>query len=579
MEKFQGIAVSPGVALGEALVLDNQGFRIPRRFVQHDAVEQEVQRLHQAIQATRQQIARNRDAINQQLGPHYGAIFDAHLQMLQDEKLLREIEQLVRRRHFSPEYAVSRVLRRYARVFEQLPGPFAEKATDIFDIQRRLLRELLGRDRQELGHLTSPVLVLAHSLTPSEVAGFDPQYVKGFVTEVGGPGSHTAIVAQGLEIPAVVGTGPFLTAVSGGEEVILDADQGWVILDPDEATRQEYQQRIRRRERWLVELRSLDQQEARTADGVRIELMGNIELPQEAEHCRRRGADGIGLYRTEFLYLQSPTPPSEEEHYQAYAQVVQAMQGRVVVIRTFDLGADKLRHLPEPEEQANPFLGLRSLRLALRHTEMFRTQLRAIVRAAALGPVRVLFPFVSTLRELRQAKTVLADVVEDLQEQGQGPPEPVPVGMMIEIPSAAILADLFVPEVDFVSIGTNDLTQYTLAADRGNREVSSLYNPCDPAVLRLLKNTIEQADRHGKPVNVCGQVGSMPECVILLLGLGLRRLSVAPGAIAQVKRICRRVTLPQCQQVAQRALGMDDGRTVQLFLRQEIKQLDGETLV
>ncbi len=578
MEKFAGIPVSPGIALGEALVLDRQGFRIPRRLVQQDAVEQELERLHGAIRAAQAQIARNRDTITQQLGPHYGAIFDAHLQMLQDRKLLEEVEQLVRRRHWSPEFAFSQVVRRYARAFEELPGPMRERASDLFDVERRVLRELLGRNREEIAHLTSPVLVLAHDLTPGEVVNFDPQLILGFATERGGPSSHTAIVAQGLEIPAVVGVGPFLSAVSGGQEVILDAEQGWVIVDPDDPTRAHYQQRLQRRRHYRQQLRQLEQQECHTADGQRIELMANIELPQEAQLCCQRGADGIGLYRTEFLYLQSPSLPTEEDHYRAYAQVVQAMQGRPVVIRTFDLGADKLRHMPQLEDQPNPFLGVRSIRLALRHTELFRVQLRAVLRAARLGPVRVMFPFVATLRELRQAKTLLADVWEDLREEGQGPEVLPPVGMMIEIPSAALLADLFAPEVDFLSLGTNDLTQYTLAADRSNREVSALYDPCDPAVVRLVHMAVQAAQAHHKPINVCGQVASIPECIILLLGLGLRRFSVAPGALGEVKRVCGRVRLRQCQQVAQRVLGMDDGRSIRLFLRQEYRRLVGASL-
>ncbi len=377
MQKLQGIAVSPGVAIGEALVMDNEGFRIPRRFVARDAVVDEMERLDKAIAAAAAEIAHHRETVAGELGEKYGAIFEAHLQMLQDARLRSELEEMIRQRHYSPEYAVSRTLRRYAQVFQRLESSYlAERASDIFDIEKRLLRHLLGRRREGIAHLTSPVLVLAHNLTPSETANLDRHFVRGFVTEVGGPGSHTAIVAEALEIPAVVGTGPFLTDVSGGELVIIDGNKGLVILQPDEETLERYRHEAEQDRSLAARLEPLRDLPAETRDGVRVQLMGNIEFPYEVDHCVERGADGVGLYRTEFLYLGAEAEPTEEVHYQAYTRVVEAMGQKPVVIRTFDLGADKMPNLPRPEDERNPCLGLRSIRLALRNLPVFRTQLR-----------------------------------------------------------------------------------------------------------------------------------------------------------------------------------------------------------
>jgi phosphotransferase system enzyme I (PtsI) len=571
MQKLHGIAVSPGVAIGEALVMDHEGFRIPRKFLARDAVDAEMDRLTAAFDASAVEIARNRDEVARQLGAQYAAIFTAHLQMLDDPQLRGEIERQVRDKHRSPEYAVSQVLRRYLKVFQALTNtPFAERANDIIDIERRLLRHLLGQGREELSGLTSAVLVLAHNLTPSETASLDRRFVGGFVTEIGGPGSHTAIVAQGLEIPAVVGVGSFMTDVSGGDLVIIDGDQGLVIVQPDEATLEMYRAEAQQHRDLALRLVSLRDLPAETADGTRIELLGNIEFPREAQQCLDRGSDGIGLYRTEFLYLGSEAEPTEETHYAAYRAVQQSVGDRPVVIRTLDLGADKMRGLPGPEDERNPYLGLRSIRMSLRNVPLFRIQLRALLRASAEGNLRVMFPLISTLHELRQAKMLLADVMEDLEEHGIPFNRKLPVGMMVEVPSAVMMIDQFVREVDFISIGTNDLTQYTLAVDRGNMEVAALYNACDPAVLKLIRLAVEAARARSIGVNVCGQMSGNPANTMLLLGLGLRQLSVTPSAIPEIKRVVRGVTLEQCMAVAARALAMESARNIDNYLKEEL---------
>jgi phosphoenolpyruvate-protein phosphotransferase (PTS system enzyme I) len=573
MQELQGIAVSPGVAIGEALVVDTEGFRIPRRFLARDAVESELERLNQAISAARGEIARNRDAVSEELGKKYGAIFEAHLLMLDDAQLRGELEELVRQRHYSPEYAVSQALRRYARVFERLESShLAQRANDIIDIEKRLLRNLLGRRREELAQLTSPAVVLAHNLTPSETANLDRKFCLGFVTEIGGLGSHTAIVAEALEIPAVVGTGPFLTEVSGGELVIIDGYKGLVILHPDEETVARYRHEAEESRSLAAQLETLRDLPAETADGVRIQLYGNIEFPYEVDHCVERGADGIGLYRTEFLYLGADTEPNEDVHYEAYHRVVTTMKDRPVTIRTFDMGADKVPHLPAPEDEKNPFLGLRSIRLALRNLDMFRTQLRAILRASALGNVRIMFPLVSTLLELRQAKMVLADVMEDLDERGIAFNRELEVGMMVEVPAAVMMLDHFVDEVDFLSIGTNDLIQYTLAVDRSNKDVVALYNASDPAVLRLIDMALRTGREKSIPVDLCGQMSGNPVYAMFLLGLGLRHFSVSPASIPEIKKICRSVTIEDCEALARRAMTMENARDIRSYLREELRR-------
>ena len=578
MLKLQGIAVSSGVTIGEALVLDSEGFRIPRRFVARSAVDTELQRLSNAIAESTAEIKKNRDAVREELGEQYAAIFDAHLAMLHDQRLQEELTSAVRERNWWPEYAVSRTLRRYAKVFQKLDNHIAQRAHDIYDIEKSLLRNLLGQRRETLASISEPVVILAHNLTPSETANLDRRFVKGFATELGGPGSHTAIVAEGLEIPAVVGIGPFLADVSGGEPVILDGNQGVVILQPDEETIARYRLEAEVAETVAASLGHLRDLPAETVDGVRVQIRGNIEFPEEVEQCMRRGSDGIGLYRTEFLYLTSQHEPSEEDHYRAYSKVVDAIDGKPMVVRTLDLGSDKMLTEKSPEEERNPCLGLRSIRLSLRQLPMFRTQLRAILRASSRGDVRVMFPLVSTIIELRQARLVLADVMEDLAEHDIDFNPKLKIGIMVETPAAAMMLDAFIEEVDFVSVGTNDLIQYTLAVDRGNKDVADLYSACDPAVIRLLKKSLDIAADAGVSASVCGQMSGSVMYTQLLLGLGLRELSVPAAAIPEIKQAVRSVSIADCQAVAKRVLEMNSARDVKAFLRDQKRRLLAETV-
>jgi phosphotransferase system enzyme I (PtsI) len=437
----------------------------------------------------------------------------------------------------------------------------------------------LGHPTDPLSNLTEPVVVLANDLLPSDTADFSPRTVRAFATESGGPTSHTAILAGALEIPAVVGIGRFLTDVSGGDTVIVDGEKGVLIIDPDEETLARYETKraalLARPDRY----EGLRDKPAITHDGTTIRLLGNIELAQEAGHCLDRGAEGVGLYRTEFLYLNKTAAPTEEEHYAAYASVLNTLASaggpdRPVIIRTLDLGADKFSSVSGvAADEKNPFLGLRSVRICLRNLDLFKTQLRAILRAAVHGDVRVMFPMISTVDELRQCKTLLNEVKEDLEDEGVPFKRDVPVGTMIEVPSAALLADVLAREVDFFSIGTNDLIQYTLAADRNNENVANLYHPADPAVLRLIQMVVRAAQKEQIEVNVCGEMSGEPLYIPLLVGLGLRQLSATPRKIPEIKRVIRDLTVAEAERVAEHALKLETARQVSAYLHNELRRI------
>ena len=576
MKVFTGIAVSPGVVSGPVLVLGSENFRIPRKYVGRDAIDDEVSRFRAALEHVCHDIKANEQLVSSQLGAQYGAIFSAHLQMAQDPRLVREVEVLIREQTRSPEFAVSRVLRSYAEQLEKMGDRYlSERALDIFDLEKRLLRQLLGESREELKNLTEPVIVLAHDLTPSETATLNTKFVLGFATEVGGRTSHTAILAGALEIPAIVGLGRCVASVSGGETVILDGDNGRLIVDPDGETVARVYDMQARSERIRVRLGLMETLPAETLDGQRVTICGNIEFPEEVSHCIKRGADGVGLYRTEFLFLSGNREPSESDHYEAYCKVVDACGDLPVVIRTLDIGADKVPQLLEHQfsEVQNPMLGLRSIRLSLLNTPMFKRQLRAILRASVHGNVRVMFPLISTLLEYRQAKMILTDVMEDLEEEGIPFQRNIPIGMMVEVPSAVILAEEFAREVDFFSIGTNDLIQYTLACDRSDPTVSNLYRSGDPSILRLIQMVLRAAEKYGKPVTVCGQMSSDPRFIPLLLGMGLRSLSATPQAIPRLKEVVRNLSISDAVRISQHACSLDLARDVEHYLQGELSRL------
>lgn len=572
----RGIAVSPGVASAPALVLGRDFFPISRKTIRPEAVDSEIARFRKAVQETCAEISTHADDASARLGDKYGAIFQAHLELAQDPLILGEIVDLISKQFRSPEMAVQTVLQKHALVLESLKNPYLkERATDLHDLERGLLRHLSGRQANSQLVLTEPVIILAHNLTPSQTARLDPKFVKAFATEVGGPTSHTAILAGALEIPAVVGLGSFLNQVSGGETVIVDGDDGSVIISPDAnaIVLAEKADRIQRsKDKRLVQLSEGD---CYTSDGVRVTILGNIEFPHEALHCRERGAEGIGLYRTEFLYMNRTDEPTEEDHYAAYMEVVKTFPDRPVIIRTLDLGADKVPGMMESvfSDFANPELALRSIRVSLHDKERFKVQLRALLRAAIHGDVRVMFPLISSLGELREAKAVLRDVAEDLQESGIPHKGDIPVGMMVEVPSAAIMAPEFAKEVSFFSIGTNDLIQYTLAADRSDPAVARYYNSADPAILRTIKMVADAAKKAKISVSICGQMCSDPRFVPLFIGLGVERLSLTPQAVPEIKELIRHISSRKAWEIADRASEMDLAREIDQYLLGEVKKL------
>lgn len=580
MLELQGIPVSPGVAIASALVLDADGYRIPRCIVPASDVEGEFAQLHVAVDVVSAQLEQSRLETTAQAGRSTGDIFAAQLQMLHDPRLHSELEKRIGQDRQSAAFAVSAVLHNYATALRKLESPLlADRAQDVLDIERQLLTQLGAVTRQPLADLTEPVIVLSRVLTPSETANLDRRFVKGFCTEIGGAGGHTAIVAKGLEIPAIVGIGEFLPILAGADQVIVDGDRGRLIIDPDEATVEHYLERAEYRRSLAAKLAKQSQLPAETYDGTRIQLNANIEFPHETTACLERGADGIGLYRTEFLYLSSDEEPSEQDHYEAYAEVIKQMDGRPVVIRTLDLGADKMGRGKLAHQENNPFLGLRSIRLSLRNLDLFRPQLRAVLRAAVLGDVRVMFPLVTTIGELRQARMLLNVVAEDLADSGIPFRSDLPVGMMVEVPAAVMMLDHFANEVDFFSIGTNDLAQYTLAVDRSNEYVADLYQSSDPAVLRLIQASVDVAGAHQIPISVCGEMSSNPARALLLLGMGVRNLSVPPSALPRVKKAIRNVSIEQCEGIAERVRKLESARDVDLYLLDRLNELAPELVM
>lgn len=578
MDTKRGIPVCPGVAIGPALVLDAEGVRIPRYSITPELIDAEIHRFIQALEKA-SLASRERHRIwTARVGEDIGNIFYGQaLLFAQDPLLRRDVEHLIRTDHFNAEYALSRAIHVYIKRLEQGGGSEAISRirTDLYDLEKQVLSHLLGDNPQPLQAITQPVIVIAHDLTPSETAQL-PRQVQAFATESGGPTSHTAILAGALDIPAVVGLGRFLSDVSGGDQIIVDGYKGLLIIDPDEATIAEYEA-IRAADRQKVDpYLTIKDAPPVTRDGVRISLLGNIEFPNETAHCLDRGADGVGLYRTEFLYLNKLEDPTEEEHFEAYKEVLSALgPEKPVVIRTLDLGADKFSAATGQlmlEGEKNPFLGLRSVRLCLQNKSLFKIQLRALLRASVFGNIKVMFPMVSTIMELRQCRSLLREVEEDLEESGIPFKRNVPVGTMIEVPSAAILADVLAKQVDFFSIGTNDLVQYTLAADRNNENVASLYHPGDPAVLRLIMGVVTAARKENVAVNVCGEMSGEPVYAPLLIGMGIRQFSATPRKIPEIKRVIRSLTVPDAERVAQEAMRMEAAREVASYLREQLRR-------
>jgi phosphoenolpyruvate-protein phosphotransferase (PTS system enzyme I) len=574
VEIKKGIAVSSGVAISTAIVLDAEDLVIPKRQIAAGDVGTEIDRLNVALAQSVVDLTQLREGITASHGRDIAAIFDFHMGVLRDKSLITDIINEIKKNHVTAEYAVSSVMRRYATVFQNMADRYlAERVKDIYDIERQVLKQLIGKRHQDLLHLTSDVVIIAHDLLPSQTAALDRTHVKGFAIDSGGRTSHTAIVARAMGIPAVVGLGDITSHVTGGDTVIIDGHNGVVIVNPDEQQLIEFRESEKRRVAEDSKLLVLKDLPAVTKDGHEVSLQANIEFPNEVNDALGRGAEGIGLYRTEFLYLASDVEPSEEDHFNAYSDALSRLGGRPLVIRTLDLGADKYTKALAMNPEKNPFLGDRSIRMCLHNIPMFKRQLRAIMRVSVLGDVRIMFPMICTLMELRQARMVLNDVMEELEDEGIKFRRDIPIGMMVEVPAAALMANSFAREVNFFSIGTNDLIQYTLAVDRTNEKVAGLFCPAHPSVLALIRDVIRSGARNSVSVSVCGEMGGEPLYTLLLLGLGLNIFSMNSPDIPEVKKIIRSTTMEHARNVARRVMSFDSERQIMHFLREETRKI------
>jgi phosphotransferase system enzyme I (PtsI) len=575
----KGISASPGVAIGPALVLDAEEYRIPRRTIESSQVPEEIRRLDAALETSRQEVAELRVAATRKLGEKTSAIFAFHEEFISDKRLRAAVVDLIQKRRCTAAYAFGQEMNRRQRQFREVADPYLkERVRDLYDIERRVLRHILGRVREDIARLREPVVIVAHDMSPSLAISLDRRNILGIAINVGGQTSHTAIIARMLGIPAVVALNDITSDISGGETVIIDGTHGTVLSDPDPEFVERYrarQQEYRAFEAKLAELRDLP---AVTTDGTQVTLLANIELAAESRFALECGAEGIGLYRTEFLFLGAERLPTEEQQFEAFRSAVRHAQGKPITIRTMDLGAEKMSDYLGRHHDHNPVIGLRSLRYCLAHLDMFKTHLRAILRAAVYGDVRIMFPLITTLMELRQARSMLHEVMEDLEEDGIPFTRDLPVGIMVETPSAALLSSAFAREVAFMSIGTNDLTQYTLAVDRANERVAHLYSPHNPAVLKLIREVVQSGRRHKVDVSMCGEMAGAPIYTALLLGLGLRQLSMAPKDLPEIKKIIRSTSIKRCEAIARKVVRFDADRQVLNYLRDQARKIIPEAL-
>ncbi len=569
---FRGIGVSPGIAIGRALVIEARRPRAKREILDSARVPAEVARLTRALEDTRRQITEAQGRIAKEVGAQYSRIFDAHLLILEDRLLAEETIKYIQAQRVNAEYAVQEILEPVRQAFSRIEdGYLRERRSDVDDVGDRILRNLLGQ--RVTIHVERPgeTILLAHELTPSDTAALQRGAILGVATETGGRTSHSAIMARSLEIPAVVGVETICAHVKNQDTVILDGLEGLLIVRPDREILGHYharQQHLAYVGRTLHKLGGLP---AETVDGYRVRVTANIEFPAELPQAKDHGAEGIGLYRSEFLYLNRPDLPAEEEHFAVYRAVAADMQPRPTIIRTLDFGGDKLASAIQLASEENPSLGLRAIRLCLHRPDMFRAQLRAILRASAFGPLRIMYPMISGVAEVRAANALLDEVKDELTEAGIAYDKAIQVGAMIEIPSAAVIADLLAAEVDFFSVGTNDLIQYALAIDRINEQVAYLYEPLHPAVLRMLRTVVSAAHNEGIWVSMCGEMAGDPLYSLLLVGLGFDELSMTPASIPLVKRMIRSVTYRQAADLAQQLFGCATAPEVERLLRNEMR--------
>jgi phosphotransferase system enzyme I (PtsI) len=573
MEILKGIPVSPGVFIGEAFLLVGVEARIPERHITAAQVAEETARYEDACERVISELTAIRGVTEQQLGANLAAILSVQVQLFRDPSLKQRILNRIQQQLYSAEYAVARTLGDLAKLMSASENQMiAHRASDIDDLQKRLLNVLLGAKREDLDHLQRVVALIAHDLGPSQTAALDREKVKAFAIDVGGRTSHTAILARALEIPAVVGLETVSRDVIGGENVVIDGNRGIVIVSPDERTLNRYRKLQLEHAAFEAALIKDKDLPAVTQDGTEVHVMANIEFPEEIDGALQHGAQGVGLFRTEFLYLKSGVMPGEDDHYGVYLRSARQLEGHPLVIRSLDLGADKV-YPTDSFYEHNPFLGLRSIRLSMKRPENFRLQLRAVLRASVLGKVKLLLPMISCIEELRWAKGIIEEIKDELTAEKQPFDARIQLGIMIEVPSAALEAQALAKECDFFSIGTNDLVQYTLAVDRGNEHVAHLYNAAHPAHWKLIRQVILAAQEAHIGVSMCGEMAGDPIFTQPLLGLGLTEFSVSPPTIPELKRVIRSVSQEHCRQVAATVMSMEETEAILDFLRTSLGQI------
>ena len=569
---YKGIGVSPGIAIGRALIIEKRIVSIYRVPIREEEVPAEVTRFLESLEKTRDQLHELKAKVSRSMGEEYASIFEAHAMMVSDPSFADKVVQKIEEEQVNAEWALSEVQEELQARFQSFEEDYLrERVADVKDVAERVLRNLQGVAHHDLSEIKHDVIILADDLTPSDTVHFNRRPIVGFATETGGRTSHVSIIAKSLFMPAVIGVPRLTKIVDNDETVIVDGYEGIVLVNPTDAMVQEYRSRVTRHEeseKKLLENRLLP---AVTKDGRQVTLQANLELMEELDDAIKFGAEGIGLYRSEFLYIsKSPDLPNEDEHFEVYRRIVESLAPQPCVIRTFDLGGKKLAREVIGSKEDNPVLGLRGLRLCMKHREMFKTQLRALLRASAFGNMKIMFPLVSGVQELRQVKTFIREIKLELDAEGKAYNPDLKIGIMIEVPSAALIADFLAEEADFFAIGTNDLIQYSLAIDRANENVSYLYEPLHPALLRLIKSVIDAGKRANIPVSMCGEMASDPIFAVVLLGLGLENFSMNPSSIPVIKNVIRSAKYKDCRRIAEMALQKRTAQEIEEFVIENV---------
>jgi len=571
---LKGIPAAPGIAYGQPFILDKGEFIVPKRSISSSEIDSEIARFEEAVNNARREIHHLKAKITQDLGVGHAQIFDAHLLVLQDTTLLNGVISGIRKTKSSAEYVFFTVIKKFVEAFAQMPDEYLrERASDVSDISKRVLKHLMDESKlHDLDSLQDDLIIVAHDLSPSDAVGMYNKKIKGFLTDIGGRTSHTAIIAKSLGVPAVVSLKDATLRITHQDYVVIDGQKGLVIINPSVETKELY---IKEQHKITVSLEKLDDLKdlpAQTIDGKRISILANLELSSEIPAVRKYGAEGIGLYRTEFLYMNRLDLPSEEEQFQAYSQVARVIAPWGVTIRTLDLGGDKFISSVQTPKDMSPFLGCRAIRFCLERPDIFKTQLRAILRASVHGRIQMMYPMISGLGELRQANAILNQVKTSLRDEKIPFDEQLKVGIMIEVPAAVMTAEALARETHFFSIGTNDLIQYTLAIDRVNEKTAHLYEPAHPAVLKMIQKTIDAGHNEGIHVALCGEMASDPLFAFLLLGMGIDEFSMSAASILTVKRMIRSVKLQDAQRVAYEAMQLATGQEVEEFVDIQLRK-------